>query len=102
MADDGPEAAEPDDQAMRALQELDRAADRADSHVREQVLSVEEGLREIVGGDKTSDAAPHADRLEELEEKLAGLARETDGEVNRHVTTAEALIAGYERNVTEE
>ncbi|WP_313696180.1 DUF7553 family protein [Halorarum halobium] len=86
----------------RALEELDRAAAAADAERREQLRSIEEGFREIVGGEATADAAPHADRIEELEEKLAALAGRTDGEVNRRINTAEALIAGYWRDVSEE
>lgn len=86
----------------RIREELERATEEADRDVREQLESIEEGFEEIIGGDKTADTHPHADRLEELEKKLSGLGDETDGEVHRHVTTAEALLTGYRRDYAEE
>ncbi|QLG29662.1 hypothetical protein HUG10_18820 (plasmid) [Halorarum halophilum] len=94
----------------RARRELDLAADHAGGHVMEQLHSVREGLDEIVGGDelvegdKTRDSRPHADRLDELREKLAGLESETDegGTVDEHVEAAATHIAEYRQDVTGE
>lgn len=90
------------DRPKRIQEELERATEGADRDVREQLESIEEGFEEILGGDKTADTHPHADRLEELEKKLSALADETDGEGHRHLTTAEALLAGYRRDNSEE
>lgn len=112
MTEDRSEVAETetDDRVERARRELELAADGASSHVMEQLHSVEEGLDEIVGGDelvegdKTRDSHPHADRLDELREKLAGLETETDedGEVDRHVEAAATHLAEYRQDITEE
>lgn len=102
MAGDGPGTPTAADRPERIREELERATDGADRDVREQLRSIREGLEEVVGGEKTENARPHPDRLAELEEKLAGLGDETDGEVHRHVATAEALLAGYRRDLAEE
>lgn len=102
MADDGPEPPATADRPERVREELERATEGADRDVREQLRSIEEGLDEIFGGDKTRDAPPHPDRLAELEEKLAGLGDEADGDVHRHVATAEALVVGHRRELGEE
>ncbi|QLG64212.1 DUF7553 family protein [Halorarum salinum] len=101
MVDDGSEPPTAD-RSERVREELERATEGADRDVREQLRSIEEGLDEILGGDKTRDAPSHPDRLAGLEEKLAGLGDETDGDVHRHVATAEALVAGYRGELAEE
>lgn len=116
MADDRSEVGgtesetETEERLERARRELDLAADHAGSHVMEQLHSVQEGLDEVVGGDelvegdKTRDSRPHADRLDELREKLAGLETETDEDaaVDRHIEAAATHIAEYRQDVTEE
>lgn len=103
MSEDRPESFGTGDRTERAKRELERAADLADDRdVREQLHTLQEGFTEVLEDDAASDAYPHTDRLKEIEEKLAGLARETEGEANRHVNTAEALIAAHWRELTEE
>ena len=114
MSEDRSEGAgtesETDDRVERARRELELAAAGASSHVMEQLHSVEEGLEEIAGGDelvegdKTRDSHPHADRLEELREKLAGLESETNegGAVDEHIEAAATHLAEYRQDVVEE
>lgn len=90
------------DDLERAREELQTAAGSADRAIREQIESVDEGLMEIVGGDKTKDRPPHADRLAELEETLGGLREEADGETERRVTKAASLIESYRESRGEE
>lgn len=87
---------------IRARTDLERASDTADHTLREQLRSIDEGLEEIVGGDKTRDEPPHGDRLVELERKLEGLAEETDGETREAIETARRRIDAYRRRETTE
>lgn len=89
------------DELERTRDELQAAAESADRDVMEQLESIDEGLQEIVGGDKTQDEPAHADRLAELEEKLDGLRGETDGDTERRVTNAASLIGAYRENRVE-
>lgn len=57
-----------------------------------QLSSLDEGVAELGGGDKTADAHVHADRLAELEAKLDDLESETDGETRRHIQNAAAAL----------
>ncbi|MFC7157363.1 hypothetical protein ACFQPA_18195 [Halomarina halobia] len=93
------------DRPTRIREELQRASDTAneDRDVREQLRSLDEGLMELVGGDKTEDEPPHEDRLAELEEKLAGLRDRSEGETSGHIRNAERLLGEYrERRETDE
>lgn len=68
----------------KAREAVQSAAEEAEANVREQLLHVDEGLMEIVEGDKVEgDAPPKRDRLEEIEEKVVGLADETESEETR-------------------
>ena len=89
-----------DDRPARATRELERAARRADAELRDQLRSIEESLRDVIEGDAVSDAT-YPDRLSELEERLGDIGEETDGDVHRHVATAEALIYGYRTTLLE-
>lgn len=84
-------------QLDRARREIERAAADAEGTVREQLQSIDEGLEEIAGGDETRDAHPHDDRLAELEQKLDGLADETDGEVRAAIDAARRWIHDFRR-----
>lgn len=84
------------DRIERARTELERASETAKAHVREQLQSIEEGLDELVGGDKTEESRPHGDRLRELAEKLDGLGREAEGETRAHIEEARTLIDSYQ------
>lgn len=88
-------------QADRIRETLQRAADSGDGNVQEQLRSLDEGFMEIVEGEKTKDTPPHDDRLAELEEKLAGLIQETDGETRRLIREAETLIGDYRTGLEE-
>ena len=103
MVGDGSGTSETRDRTERARQELELAADRADDRdVREQLHTIQQGFAAVLEDEEESGGRPLTDRLKEIEDKLAGLAQETEGEANRHINTAEALIAGYWRELTEE
>lgn len=83
----------------RAHESLRAAEESASNQVREQLLSIEEGLDELVGGDKTEDGAgPHPDRIEEIEEKLTGLESETDGATQDRIEDARDHLLTYRRD----
>lgn len=89
------------DQLERVRAALDDATETADRDVREQLASIDEGLMELLGGDKTQRTTPHEDRLRELIEKLDGLRDEADGETSAHVGEARELLDDYrERRYT--
>ena len=72
-----------------ARRELGRASDAADGEVQRQMNSIDEGLMELAGGDKTAETEADPDRVAELEEKLAGLSAETDDEeIVSHIENA--------------
>lgn len=88
----------------QARTELKRAADETDgedvaaSHVREQLESIAEGIGELRGEGTTKEtAAPHTERVEELEEKLLGLEEEpdVDGELAARVDDAREHLRAY-------
>lgn len=83
------------EQLKAARQAVQQASDTADDReVQEQLASIDEGLEELSGDDKTqpSDPAAEGDRLQELEEKLAGLLDETDGATEQEVQEARDAI----------
>ena len=83
----------------RARESLRTAEESASNQVREQLRSIEEGLDELVGGDKTEDGAgPHPDRIEEIEEKLTGLESETDGATQDRIEDARDHLLTYRRD----
>lgn len=84
-------------QLARARTEIERAADDAEGPVREQLQSIDEGLAEIAGGDRTRDEHPHDDRLAELQQKLDGLSDETDGEARAAIDAARRWIHDFRR-----
>ena len=80
------------DELQTARREIQAAADSAEGTVNEQLASIDEGVMELGGGDKTEDAHVHADRLAELETKLRDLEAKTDGETERHIGNATAAL----------
>lgn len=80
--------------ARRAIQ---RAAVTADDRQDRLVLkSIDEGLMELGGGDKTiEDADAHADRVDELEQKLSALEENVDGRTYDHLQTARERFERY-------
>lgn len=79
----------------RAREELQSATGDTDRDIKEQIESVDEGLMELAGGDKTKDTPVHLDRIAELEETLGGLREEADGETAERIANAEALLGEY-------
>ena len=74
---------------VSACEELHRASDVADGEIQRHINSIDEGLMELVEGDKMTDAEADPDRVAELEEKLAGLSAETDDQaIVSHIENA--------------
>lgn len=94
----GPDALAPTvlhEQLKAARQAVQQASDTADDRdVREQLASIDEGLEELSGDDKTqeSDPSEEGDRLQKLEETLAGLLDETDGATEEEIQEARDAI----------
>lgn len=81
----------------QARTEIDQASDHADSTVREQLRSIDEGLLELLEGDKTaSEAPPETAELRELESKLAGLEAQTNEQTRQHIETAREQLLAYQ------
>lgn len=78
-----------------------------DATVREQLRSIDEGLREltedegqVVGGPGTEGDEPHGDGLEGKEAELADPASEADGPARGPVEAARDAVDGYRRAYT--
>lgn len=81
----------------QARTEVDTASGHADSTVREQLRSIDEGLLELIEGDKTnSETPPETDELRELESKLAGLENQTNEQTRQHIEIAREHILAYQ------
>lgn len=80
-------------EARRAVQRAANTAD--DREAREVLKSVDEGLMEIGGGEKTRESHPHADRVEELEERLVALEEEVQGQTYDHLLAARERFERY-------
>lgn len=88
-----------EDELVHARSELQTAAEQAESSVKEQLESVDEGLMEMIEGDKTQDAPVHGDRLAELVDKLDELERKTDHEAaRRHIADATESVESARRS----
>jgi chromosome segregation ATPase len=83
----------------RAREKIQQASERADGEVREQLLSIDEGLEELVDGDKTGSGEPEdqADRFREVEEKLRGLQDTADDEAETQLRNARDELDAYRR-----
>lgn len=80
----------------QARTEIDTASGHADSTIREQLRSIDEGLLELLEGDKTdSEVPPETDELRELESKLAGLEDQTNEQTQQHIETAREHLLAY-------
>lgn len=96
------------DRLASARDAVRRASDETDdATVREQLRSIDEGLRELTEdegpvdvGPSTEGDEPHGDDLEEIEAKLAGLADEAGGAARGHVEDARDAIDAYRRAYT--
>lgn len=77
-----------------ARAELKRASDAADAPVQEHLNSLKAGIFEerSEGGD---EPVPKDDRIEELADKLDGLAAETGGEVGERIRRSRDLLRDY-------
>ncbi|WP_224332806.1 DUF7553 family protein [Haloprofundus halobius] len=87
-----------DEPIAAARAEIRRASDRTDGETREQLLSLDEGLMELGGGDKVeSDGPPKEDRVEQVEETLVGLANELDDDhwIQDRLETARDYLDQY-------
>lgn len=83
---------------QQAREEVRAAADAADGETREQINSLDEGLMELGGGDKTDpDGPPHDDRVEEIEEKLGALSERVPPEAAERLERAEEHLSQYRR-----
>lgn len=85
----------------RAREEIQRASERADGEVRENLLSVDEGLRELTEGGKTEapvESTDSGERFEHVEEKLRGLMDETDDETEAALRNARNELDAYRRD----
>ncbi len=75
--------------ATEARKELQRASEAADGEIQRHLNSLDEGLMELTESDKTAETEADPERMAELEEKLAGLAAETDDEeIVSHIENA--------------
>lgn len=82
-----------------ARAEIRHASEHADADVREQLRSIEEGLSELVEGEKTQEGpGPKPERLEELERKLAGLEEQVDDRTRERIEDARDALFTYRRN----
>lgn len=80
----------------RARNELDTAAETASRVVETQLHSVEDGVFEEAGGEKTQpEPGPKPDRLAELLEKLEGLQDEAEGQTAERIAAAEESIRAH-------
>lgn len=82
----------------RARSELEAAADEASRVVQTQLHSIDEGIFEEEGGDKTqAEPGPKPDRLAEILEKLEGLQAEAEEPTAARIEAAEESIRSYMR-----
>ena len=86
MSDNGHD---PETHLKRVRERLQRATETADRPIQTQLNSITAGVYEEQEGRLTrTEPEPKADRIDELAEKLEGLAVETSGETADHVRYA--------------
>lgn len=86
----------------RAREELRHASDAADRPIQEQLDSIQEGIFEELGGDRTqNEPGPKVDRIAELIEKLEGLSEEASGDPARRIDQAREHCLAYQRGRTD-
>lgn len=90
------------DSARHAVQRASEETD--DPTVREQLRSIDEGLKEMTHHSETTDDGvstsgedPHGGELESVEERLVDLSDATDGAARTHVQEARDAIDAYRR-----
>lgn len=80
---------DPDEHLKLVRERLQHATAGADRPIDTQLNSITAGVFEEQDGDLTrGEAEPKTDRIEELAEKLDGLAAEASGETTEHVLAA--------------
>lgn len=80
----------------RAREELRAATDGADRDVRTQLESIDVGIFEEEGGDRTRDEpGPKPDRLAEIYATLEELSTEANGSTAERIDRARAAIREY-------
>lgn len=104
------------DRIERAREDVRRASDLTDDAVREQLRSIDEGLKEMTqsaseaeGERDRSDVyshtttegdVPHGEKLQQVEEKLAALSDEADGQARSLIQDARNRLDEYRQAVT--
>lgn len=91
------------DQLSIARESIRQASEMADQRdVQDQLKSLDEGIEELTSEEKTQESDPtvEVDRLEQVEEKLAGLLEETDGAVNTRIEEARDAIDVFRQEHT--
>lgn len=88
------------DHLEKARTELNRARNEAGGVMQSQLDSIEEGIFEEIGGEKTQDEpGPKADRIAELADKLDGLEEEVESyETRQRIATARDHLRAYLTN----
>lgn len=80
-----------------AREELSKASERATGTVETQLHSIEDGIFQEEGGERTrSDPGPKVDRIAEVAQKLADLEDEAeDATVRERIATARERLRAY-------
>lgn len=87
----------------RAHDEIELARESAESVVRKQLESIDQGVFEEAGGNRTQqEPGPKADRIAEIEEKLAGLEDEAGEPTSTHIAHAREHLRGFRDERAEE
>jgi hypothetical protein len=94
------------DRLASAREAVRRASDVSDdSTVREQLRSIDQGLREMTEASETTTDdvstegdVPHGEELRTVEEKIVGLADRADDEARAHLEDARDAIDDYRRS----
>lgn len=93
-----------DDRIERARSLAAQASDLTDNaDVREQLRSITEGLDRMEGNEERpsqEDPKQEGDRLQQVEEKLAGLTDKTEGTARERVEEARDALDAYRRDDT--
>lgn len=80
----------------RARDELEAATDGASRGVQTKLRSIDAGIFEEEGGDRTqAEPGPKADRIAELYETLDDLADEADGATAERIGRARDAVRAY-------
>lgn len=86
--------------ARDAVQSASQLTD--DSHLREQLDSIDRGLETLVGEDAPADLETEGDRLEEIERQLVELGDHADELTLEHVEVARDHVDAFRREYAPE